>query len=201
MNAISKIEEAAERHAREVRMATSALQAAVEEFKIGQIASCQLGNPGDTDWTEETHANVPVIVIDKQRCTVTYQMYYLVAKVDDREYVGRASDARGKDSIEGELYCTNARRFGSKAQTWTGILTFQAAAHSLGFTLPIYDAEFNQQKLTDVLQLDAALTCLGDYFEKLMDEAEAENNAVLRQLWKHDYDQKDAIVRAIWQAS
>jgi hypothetical protein len=183
-----------------LRMAASALKFREDEFRIGQTTTAQLGNPGDTDWTDETHANVPVVIIDKQRCTVTFKMYYLITKVGDREYVGRASDSRGSDSVEGDVYCTNARRFGSKAQKWTGITTFLGAADSLHFTLPIYDAEMNAQKITSA-QLDAALQCLRAYFDPLIAEAEAEGNMEARQLWAHDFAEKELIVRLMWQNS
>lgn len=107
------------------------------QFVVGDISTCQFGNPSDTDYDAETHEHVPVIVLAIDVCEVTKRPYYLVAKVDDREYVGRASDVRARPNsgVEGELYCTNARMIGSKAQKWTGIETLEDAARSLGFTL------------------------------------------------------------------
>lgn len=178
------------------RLATAA--AGVDEFKIGESTTCQFGNPGDTDWSEATHANVPVLIVDKQRCTVTFRMYYLVAKLSDREYVGRASDSRGSDSVMGDTYCTNARTFGSKAKGWTGITSFVGAADSLGFKLPIYDAQWLPQKLENVQAFDAALYHLGNYFEALI--ADSDEPAV-RALFKRDHDEKEAIIRTIWKNS
>lgn len=179
------------------RLATGAL--AVEEFKIGDRTTCQFGNPGDTDWSAETHAYVPVIIVDKQRCEVTFRMYYLVTKVDDREYLGRASDARGaSDRIRGETYCTNARTIGSKAQSWTGVTTFLGAASSLGFKLPIYDATMDAPKLSNVSLFDTALCVLTDHFEPLITGAD---EAPVRQLFERDFDEKEAIVRDVWNKS
>lgn len=111
--------------------------AARPQFVVGDISTCQFGNPGDTSYDPETHEHVPVIVIAIDLCEITKRPYYLVKKIDDPEYVGRASDvrARPQSNVEGELYCTSARMFGSKAQKWTGIETLEDAARSLGFTL------------------------------------------------------------------
>lgn len=110
--------------------------AAAPVFQVGDISTCQFGNPSDTNYVAETHEHVPVIILATQNCEITKITYYLVAKLDDREYIGRASDVRGRrhcGDIQGEMYCTNARMFGSKAQKWTGIETFYEAARSLGF--------------------------------------------------------------------
>lgn len=124
--------------AAEVRLAAAAAAAPV--VNVGDVMTCQFGNPGDSDWSEATHANVEVKVIWKQECKITKRMYYLVVKMSDPEYVGRAGDVRGRqgcEDIKGDLYCTSARTFDSKAQKWTGITTFLSAANSLGFDISV----------------------------------------------------------------
>ncbi len=112
------------------------------ELNIGDETTCQFGNPGDTGWTEEADGCVPVKVVLKEYCDMTKRMYYLVVKLDNPEYLGRAAVSRTprhkdeEDSPQGVLYCTNARTFGASAQTWTGIRTFAQAARSLSFYVP-----------------------------------------------------------------
>jgi hypothetical protein len=104
---------------------------------IGDVTTCQFGNPGDTSWDEATHGNQEVSIIDILNCEVTGRPYYLVKKVG-QDYVGRASVPRAPRGEFGEaklgtLYCTNARTFGALAKDWTGISTLDQAKHSLGF--------------------------------------------------------------------
>ena len=107
------------------------------EFNIGDRTTCQFGNSFDTDWSETTHANQPVIVIGKLECEITKKTYYLV-KQDGVDFVARASVPYRRnedpDYCKGELYSTNGRSFGSRAKAWTGVTTLEQAAQSLGFT-------------------------------------------------------------------
>jgi hypothetical protein len=98
-------------------MTTTAIKPAEMEFQVGERTTCQFGNPHDTDWTEETHTHVAVDIVEKKFCEITKRMYYLVAKCDVPDFVGRATLTRQPrhpedDVIKGVLYCTNARSFG-----------------------------------------------------------------------------------------
>lgn len=120
-------------------MTTTALKTTEMEFYVGERTTCQFGNPHDTDWSEETHANVAVDIVEKKFCDITRRMYYLVAKVDVPDFVGRATLTRQPrhpedDTIQGMLYCTNARSFGKGTRGERfGFLTLDQAATSLGF--------------------------------------------------------------------
>jgi hypothetical protein len=115
-----------------------AARSAKHHLRIGEITTCQFGNPGDTNWDAATHGNVQVEILDIVKCPITKRDYFLVKKVG-QEYVGRASAWHYNPNDEfdepklGALYCTTARTYGAIAQTWTGIRTLEDARHSLGF--------------------------------------------------------------------
>ena len=107
------------------------------QLAVGEITTCQFGNPGDSDWSVEKDCNVQVEIIDRQFYDITKQYVFLVKKVGE-EYVGRATVSRApRNELDepkgGVLYCTNARTYGASAQTWTRILTLEDAKRSLGF--------------------------------------------------------------------
>lgn len=107
-----------------------------DELALGTVTTCQFGNPGDSDFEAEKSLNVPVTIIGIGKSWLDDDMkIFLVQKVDDLEYIGTAQVSHS-DHIQGALYCTNARTFGSKAQGFTGIKTFRDAVRSLGGDFP-----------------------------------------------------------------
>jgi hypothetical protein len=102
------------------------------DLLVGDTTTCQFGNPMDCDWTGATHAHQPVKVLDMKLDTLTKKVVYLVSKVSDPKYVGRATDPRGTENeeiVRGTLYCTNARLVTYDI----GAETIEDAKRSLGF--------------------------------------------------------------------
>lgn len=92
---------------------------------VGQIVTCQMGNPSDT-YGFRRNVSVEVIGV-QERC---FANVYLFREVADHTFVGEALVPVEDSPVEDELYCTMAFKIGGYP-----FKTEEAAVKYMGFNL------------------------------------------------------------------
>lgn len=101
-------------------------------FQVGQVVSCQFGNPRERGY----RPNCQATIIATRESFPGFNIF-LVKKVGQEGFIGAAvatSEELAADGVQGELYCTDGRSFGpGTAGERFGFLTEADARTSLGF--------------------------------------------------------------------